>query len=145
MVKLACTDGAVILPSIEISTYVVGSLSVVSADVLIGNDVVTGSGGMSMLYAKDGAPTGVTFGPSPTNIVCGASHDLDAHPSSHVQVKREGDNVRLSTADGDVIWDSTARRWTLRWQWKAGSPPPRPVRRGVGEYSCAKLTPDQER
>ena len=96
MVKLARTDGAVILPSIEVSAYVVGSLSVVSVDVLIGNDVVTGSGGMSMLCAKDGVLTGVTFGPSPTPDLCGASHDLDAHPSFHVQVKREGDNVRLS-------------------------------------------------
>ena len=85
-VKLARTDGAVILPSIEVSAYVVGSLIVVSADVLIGNDVVTGSGGMSMLYAKDGALTGVTFGPSPAPDVCGASHDHDTHPSSHVQV-----------------------------------------------------------
>ena len=116
IVKMARTDGAVILPSIEVSAYVVGSLSVVSADVLIGNDVVTGSGGMSMLYAKDGALTGVTFGPSPTPDVCGASHDLDAHSSSHVQVKRESDNVRLSTADGEVMWDSTACRWTLTWQ-----------------------------
>ena len=41
---------------------------------------------MSMLCAKDGALTGVTFGPLPTPDVCGASHDLDAHPSSHVQV-----------------------------------------------------------
>ena len=144
-VKLARTDGAVILPSIEVSTYVAGTLSVVSADVLIGNDVVTGSGGMSMLYAKDGALTGVTIGPSSTNIVCGAPHDLDAHPSSHAQVKQEGDNVRLSAADGEVVWDSTARRWTLTWQWKTGSPPPCPVGHGVGEYSRAKLTLDQER
>ena len=43
------------------------------------------------------------------------------------------------------MWDSTARRWTLTWQWKAGSPPPHPVGHGVGEYLRAKLTPDQER
>ena len=52
IVKFACTDGAVILPSIEVSAYVVGSLSVVSVDVVIGNDVVTGSGGMTRLSAR---------------------------------------------------------------------------------------------
>ena len=109
------------------------------ADVLIGNDVITGSDGMSTLYAKDGALTCVAFGLAPALGVCSPFHDTDVRPSYHVQVKPEGATVQVSAAVGEVVWDSTARCWTMTRQCKAGSPPPRPVDHSVGKYSRTKL------
>ena len=37
-----------------------------------------------------------------------------AHPSRHVNVVREGDDVALLTQDGDVRWDAEAKRFTMR-------------------------------
>ena len=109
------------------------------AGVLIGSDVITGSGGMSTLYAKDGALTCVAFGPAPAPGVCSPFHDTDARPSYHVQVKPEGATVQVSAAVGEVVWDRTARCWTMTRQCKASSPPPRPVDHSVGKYSPTKL------
>ena len=61
-VILERTDGPVLLPRISVSAYVVSSLSAVDADVLVGNDVVAGSGGLSLHYSDDGDLVRVTFG-----------------------------------------------------------------------------------
>ncbi|XP_065182720.1 uncharacterized protein LOC135813558 [Sycon ciliatum] len=148
-VRLARSDGAVSLPGLEVQAYVVDNLSVVNADVLVGNDVVIGSGGLRLKYSGDGALIGVEFGydrvdPGDSMGVCGASSSGDRHPFPNVRVQRDGDDVTLSTDDGDVTWDSSARRWVLSWRWKSGSPPTQPVGPGVSEYSRSKLTSDQE-
>ena len=51
--------------------------------------------------------------------------------------ERKGENTHLSTVDGGVVWDSTAYRWTLTWQWKDC--------RQRAWYLRTKLTPNLER
>ena len=128
-VTLVRTDGAVSLPRLQVEAYVVDNLSVVNADVLIGIDVVTSSGGLHLKYADDGALEGVEFGPALHDSVenhsgvCAALPDQDDHPLPHVHVERNGEDVTLSTDDGKVTWDSSVRQWVLTWCWKSGSSP----------------------
>ena len=61
-VILQRTDGPVQLPCIRVNAYVVSSLSAVNADMLVGNDVVAGSGGLSLHYSDDGDLMRVSFG-----------------------------------------------------------------------------------
>ena len=61
-VILQRTDGPVQLPCIRVNAYVVSSLSAVNADMLVGNDVVAGSGGLSLHYNDDGDLMRVSFG-----------------------------------------------------------------------------------
>ena len=149
-VTLVRTDGAVSLPRLQVEAYVVDNLSVVNADVLIGIDVVTSSGGLHLKYADDGALEGVEFGPALHDSVenhsgvCAALPDQDDHPLPHVHVERNGDDVTLSTDDGKVTWDSSARQWVLTWCWKSGSSPTMPIGPGVSEYSRSKLSASQE-
>eukprot|EP00117_Sycon_ciliatum_P049442 scpid25853/ scgid35045/ len=96
-VRLARSDGAVSLPGLEVQAYVVDNLSVVNADVLVGNGVVTGSGGLRLKYSRDSALIGVEFGydrvdPEDSMRACGASSSGDRHPFPNVLVQRESDD-----------------------------------------------------
>ena len=127
---------------------VVGSLDVVKADVLIGNDVVTGSGGVHLQYTDGGGLIRVTFGNESSGADVSAlstdADDLKDHPSPHVRVTRDGADVTLTTDDGEVRWNSATRQSVMSWRWKDLHPPTGSIGHGVGEYSRAKLTPKQE-
>ena len=60
-VILKQTDGPVLLPCIHVSAFVVSNLSAIDADVLVGNDAVAGSGGLSLHYSDDGDLVRVSF------------------------------------------------------------------------------------
>ena len=89
-VILKRTNGPVQLPCIRVSAYVVSSLSAVNADVLVGNDVVAGSGSLSLHYSNEGDLVRVSFGGSRQADVSAAASDnspqvkVDSHPSPHV-------------------------------------------------------------
>ena len=106
LVQLIRTDGPVSLPCISVTASVVGSLDVVKADVLIGSDAVTGSGGVHLQYTDGGELTRVTFGNESSGADVSAlstdADDLKDHPSPHVRVTRDGADVTLTTDDGEV-------------------------------------------
>ena len=145
-VTLQRTDGPVILSPIEVDACVVESLAVVDSVILIGNDVISSSGGLHLQYAEDGRLSNVVFGTSvtPGPDVCAAAANPDRHPYPHVRVERIGQDVKLETEDCTVQWDNDSQRWTMNWRWKAGTPPSQPVGCGVGEYSRRSLTEEQE-
>eukprot|EP00117_Sycon_ciliatum_P034662 scpid36885/ scgid26415/ len=61
-VLLERNDGPVNLPRVKVRALVVESLSTVRADVLIGADVASRSGGLQLKYSSDGQLCGVVFG-----------------------------------------------------------------------------------
>ena len=61
-VILQHTDGRVQLPRIRVNAYVVSSWSALNAGMLVGNDVVAGSGGLSLHFSDDGDLMRVSFG-----------------------------------------------------------------------------------
>ena len=56
------TDVPASLPQIDKSLFIVGNLDVILADVLIGNDIVTASGGLHWQYSGGGQLSSITFG-----------------------------------------------------------------------------------
>ena len=151
-VKLRRVDGPVLLPCIDVDACVVDNLDVVQSDVLIGNDVVTGSGGLYLDY-ESGVLSRVVFGvqdsvPATASNVAAASVGADEvkvdHPSFHVRAERDGADVVLMTDDAEVRWDSANQRWMVTWRWKEGSPPQGTIGSGISEYSRSGLTAEQE-
>ena len=134
-------DGPVFLPCVSVVACVTRSLEVVGTDVLIGADIVAGVGGVQLSYDDNGVLDGVRFGQAKEPAVVAAA--ADKHPSRRVTVEQDGDDVTLSTDDGQVRWDSVAQRWMLTWAWK-DQQPTAPVGSGIGQYARNKLTAEQE-
>ena len=57
---------------------------------------------------------GVFFGDVVAAVAADVADGQDTHPSGHVNVVHEGDDVALLTRDGDVRWDAEAKRLTMR-------------------------------
>ena len=143
-VTLQRMDDTVRFPEQTISGLVAADLSVVRADLLLGSDVSSRSGGLRLAYA-DGQLQSVQFGPDQATASVAVPKDADVpHPSRHVNVTTDGDDVLLSVGDGTIRWCSRTRRWTLTWAWADGHPPPAPVGSGIGQYSRKGLTAEQE-
>eukprot|EP00117_Sycon_ciliatum_P019248 scpid46651/ scgid17510/ len=143
-------DGStpVAMPDTEVEVLVVEDLSVVRADLLIGSNVVSRCRGLCLSYDDDGELERVRFGTD----ACAASavHTKpvakcqEAHPSRHVRVTQDGDNVTLCVDDGEVRWCHDTKRWVLKWVWKNGKAPQHPVGHGIGQYPRESLTAEQE-
>ena len=151
-VRLQRTAGPVFLAPIAVSAFVVEDPDVIQTDLLVGGDIVSGSGWLHLEYTDDGKLAGVVFGTRPEctttcsdDIAAVAQRTRQEHPSRHVEVIREGDDVVLATDDGEVRWDNDQRKWILLWIWKSGEPPACPVGPGLGQYSRSRLTPDHEK
>eukprot|EP00117_Sycon_ciliatum_P045998 scpid93880/ scgid32998/ len=152
-VKLQRTDGAVSLPCISVDACVVDTLDVVQSEVLVGNDVVTGSGGVFLDYSESGVLCRVVFGtqqslpPAPSDVtaasVVSSNDDVD-HPSYHVSAERDSADIVLTTDDAEVRWNGSSKQWVASWKWKSGTPPIGTIGSGIGEYSRNKLTAEQE-
>ena len=123
---------------------VVDSLDVVGTEILIGADAIAQSGGVRLRYDNGKRLDGVFFGRAVTAVTANAASDLDAHPSRHVKVTRDGDDVFLSTQEGEVRWDASSEKWVLSWQWKDGEPPKEPFGSGIGQYSQNRLSAAEE-
>ena len=137
-------DTNVQLPLLEITALVVDSLDVVGTEILIGADAIAQSGGVRLRYDNRKRLDGVFFGRAVTAATANAASDPDAHPSRHVKVTRDGDDVILSTQDGEVRWDASAKKWVLSWQWKDGGPPKEPFGSGIGQYARNRLSAAEE-
>ena len=139
-------DGPVRLPPVTLGVLVVPDLSVVSSDLLVGSDLIAKSGGLCMAYNDDGSLASVEFGGNPTKSVNVAASSVDYHklPRGVSIDERDNSDVVLSTDDGVVTWIAAEKRWQMSWKWKDGQEPTNKIGHGIGEYSRAKLTPDQE-
>ena len=138
----------VYLPKCEADFLVVGDLSAVRADAVIGVDTIGAQGGVNVQF-KDGELVEVVFGhrdracPVVDNANPG-SHQ-DAHPSRHVAVQSlDNGDVVLSSSDGSVRWKADAGYWELGWVWKEGSNPLSSFGSGIGEYKRS-LTEEKEK
>ena len=145
-VSLERTDGPVHLPQISVTAHVVKSLDAVQADILIGADVVAGSGGLHLDYSDDGSLRRVWFGAEhiPKDVAACAQPVSDVHPSRHVDVVRDGEDVVLTADDGSVKWDSARHQWVLSWKWQGEQPPIDPIGSGIGQYARHRLSSEQE-
>ena len=50
------------------------------------------------------------------DVVMAANDQSDTHPSRHVTLVRDGDNVTLKCDDGEVCWNAKEQRWILFWR-----------------------------
>ena len=157
--RVKCTlersdSDAVYMPEITAELQVVGDLSVVQADMIVGVNIIASLGGVDLRFS-DGALVGVYFGACTSAAVSaaeetetesiGAVCSDDKHPLRNVSVLREADgNVELTSNDVIVNWNDANKTWTLLWKWLDGVGPHHPVDSGLGEYLRTKLSPDQE-
>ena len=137
-------DTNVQLPLLEITALVVDSLDAVGTEILIGADAIAQSGGVRLRYDNRKRLDGVFFGRAVTAATANAASDPDAHPLRHVKETSDGDDVMLSTQDGEVRWDASAKKWVLSWQWKDGGPPKEPFGSGIGQYARNRLSAAEE-
>ena len=127
------------LPRVTVNALVVPDLSSVNADLLIGIDVVSRTGGLQLRYGDDGSLSNVIFGDSEPVEPNDSDFVAMAVPvpklSRHIVVSSERDDVSLEADDFRASWDSTEKCWAVEWKWVGDKPPTRPVGSGVGEYS----------
>ena len=142
---IARDDEFVYLPEINAEFLVVQSLEAVSADLLLGLDIISATGGVRLTYGEEpGVLTHVTFGARP---VVAAARELKTGPRSmprHVTVVEDGQRVTLKTDDGDATFLKELGYWEVAWTWTWGEPPSGHIGSGVGEYSRKKLSDGQE-
>ena len=113
--KIERQDDNVVLPLLTITALVVDDLDVVGAEILVGADVIARSGGVRLQYDDQTLRlNGVYFGEAVEAVAADIADGQDTHPSRHVNVVREDDNVILSTQDGDVRWDAATKGLTMR-------------------------------
>ena len=96
-----CDSDAVYMPEITAELQVVGDLSVVQADMIVGVNIIASLGGVDLLFS-DGALVGVYFGACKSAAVSaaeetetesiGAVCSDDKHPLRNVSVLREADS-----------------------------------------------------
>ena len=104
------------LPRTQVKAFVVRKLDAVNADVLVGADVIAAVGGVHLGYGDDGSLSSVQFGaPETDRPAIVAATVPAAHPSRHVTVSKDGEDVVLRTDDSEVRWDSASQRWIVRW------------------------------
>ncbi|XP_065190928.1 uncharacterized protein LOC135821857 [Sycon ciliatum] len=143
-------DGPVNLPPTRVVAFVVPELSVINADLLLGSDLVRAIGGVRLQYSESGDLRSVLFGPSPaspepvSSVVSDALQSPDQHPSRHVSVVQDGEDVTLSVEDGQIKWLADEQCWQAAWRWKDDKPPTGRIGSGIGEYP-RKLSDDQEK
>ncbi|XP_065195680.1 uncharacterized protein LOC135827084 [Sycon ciliatum] len=144
-------DGPVNLPPTRVVAFVVPELSVINADLLLGSDLVRAIGGVRLQYSESGDLRSVLFGPSPasdpepvSSVVSDALQSPDQHPSRHVSVVQDGEDVTLSVEDGQIKWLAAEQCWQAAWRWKDDKPPTGRIGSGIGEYP-RKLSDDQEK
>ena len=136
-------SNAVKMPEITAELQVVGDLSVVQADMIVGVNIIASLGGIDLRFS-DGALVGVYFdvcesvafsAAVKTETECISAVCSDSkHPLRNVSVLREADgNVEL-TSDGVVVnWNDADKTWTLPWKWLDCVGPQHPVGSGLGE------------
>ena len=117
---------AVYMPEITAELQVVGDLSVVHADMIVGINVIASFGGVDLRYS-DGALVGVSFSAcesaavstavgTETESISALCND-DKHPLRNVYVSREGSsNVEVTFDDVVVHWNDADKTWTLSWK-----------------------------
>ncbi|XP_065196502.1 uncharacterized protein LOC135827994 [Sycon ciliatum] len=133
------------LPRTQVKAFVVRKLDAVNADVLVGADVIAAVGGVHLGYGDDGSLSSVQFGaPETDRPAIVAATVPAAHPSRHVTVSKDGEDVVLRTDDSEVRWDSASERWIVRWMWADDEPPTKQIGSGIGQYSRKRLSPEQE-
>jgi len=145
-VTLSRKDDAVSLLETTATLLVVRDLASVRADVIIGQDLITKGGGVSLQYSE-GKLVSVMFGHGDVAAAASATCDRepDRHPLRHVDVSYVGsDDVVLKSDDVAVRWRANEHRWELTWVWKDDIPPTFPIGSGISEYPRSKLTHDQE-
>ena len=112
-------DDNVHLPEISAQFLVVDSLSTVGADILIGLDIISSSGGVKLQYdSENGVLTNVVFGPggTPTVAAAAASDAAASEMPRHVTVVQDGADVTLVMSDGEARFDSQDKTWEVKWQ-----------------------------
>ena len=138
-------DEHVHLPPISAEFLVVETLDAVSADLLVGLDIISSAGGVRLDYGEEpGVLTQVVFGERP---VVAAASEAKIGPRSmprHVTVEEDELKVLLKTDDGEAMFDKKNGVWEVGWKWKSGEPPTSAVGSGIGEYSRKRLADDQE-
>ena len=141
-------DDKVRLPTVSAKFLVVESLDVVSADLLVGLDIISSTGGVKLQYSEaDGALTHVLFGKEPgVAAAAGTTVKDDADPvmPRHISVTQDGGVVTLTMSDGEARFDPQKGYWEVKWFWKAGEEPSEPLGSGVTAYSRKSLSPEQE-
>ena len=99
---LSRNDDAVHLPEVKAEFLVVDHLDVVDADLLLGLNIITGLGGVSLGYDKNNDLCSVSFGRSSSVTLANVGEQqLDKLPR-HVTVCENGDDVVLFMADGGL-------------------------------------------
>ena len=121
--KMERRDTNVQLPLLEIIALVVDSLRMGGTEILIGADAIAQSGGVRLRYENRTRLDGVFLGRAVTSPTANAASDPDTHPSRHSKMTRDGDDVILSTQNGEVRWDESAKKWVLSWRCRNGEPP----------------------
>eukprot|EP00117_Sycon_ciliatum_P011312 scpid18689/ scgid1770/ Gag-Pol polyprotein; Matrix protein p10; p20; Capsid protein p25; Nucleocapsid protein p14; Protease p15; Reverse transcriptase/ribonuclease H p90; Integrase p46 len=146
-------DGPVRIPRTCVDVLVVPNLSVVAADVLLGNDLVARCGGVSVSYDDDGSMSRVVFGEQlpaaaaaagPVTSTDAAIADTASKLSRHVSVSQDGDDVVLSVDDGEARWVPSKQCWVMSWRWKEDTAPVSTIGSGITEYGRKHLSPQQE-
>ena len=148
MTTLERDDIIVKLPRVTVNALLVPDLSSVNADLLIGIDVVSRTGGLQRRYGDDGSLSNVIFRDSEPVEPNDSDFVAMAVPvpklSRHIVVSSERDDVSPEADDFRASWDSTEKCWTVEWKWVGDKPPTCPVGSGVGEYSQKSLLSTQE-
>ena len=113
------THDPMLLPCIRVRDFVVNGLSDVNADVPVGNDVVAGSGGLSLHNSDDGDLMHVSFGGCDDG-----SYDLLASSGvdrvTELEKKLGLSEQQLSEPflANCLTWKRDRQTWRVRWRRK---------------------------
>ena len=142
-VSMRRLDGPVYVPQVQVQLLVVDNLDALNTDILIGSDIVSQLGGVSIEY--DGPSrrlASVVFGSRP--VVAGAAAESSTKsPSRHLAVSETDDTVQLCMTDVTATFNKKLGFWEAEWKWKGGESPSSPIGSGIGEYS-KKLTDEEQ-
>ena len=134
-------QSAIHLPSTETQLVVVDNLASLRADIVLGLQLISATGGVDVRY-DDGQLKSVVFGEGDSS--CASPSAPDRHPYKDVSVVEDAaGNVTLSTSDGSVRWNVEGKYWELTWLWANGEPQ-NPIGHGVGEYPRDRLSAKEE-
>eukprot|EP00117_Sycon_ciliatum_P015220 scpid31464/ scgid0234/ Protein NYNRIN; NYN domain and retroviral integrase catalytic domain-containing protein; Pol-like protein len=137
-------DGSVYLPTIKVSLLVVPNLDALNTDIVIGSDIVSQVGGVSISHDQPGGQlSSVVFGPARDVASAGVAAATEKL-SRHISVSDGDGQVTLRMDDIEATWRDDLGFWEATWRWKADTEPSLPLGSGVGEYPRKKLNPEQE-
>ena len=74
----------------------------------------------------------------------GSVCDVEQKLSWHIAVEHDGEDVVLSVDDGEVRWCGSYGHWVARWRWANVNARSGYIGSGVAEYSCSRLSAEQE-